>query len=133
MGENFVNGTIDRLFKNSAGEYEIVVYKTCPIDDVEHAANLLTGELEAPPSGEYTTEMELYAMLVFKLFPEQQSVTTTIFFTHSGSAYSSRYDIEQLTEIEQKCLENIEQILSGKFEKNTSHCPDCFYSYEFCS
>ncbi len=134
LGGHFVTGTIDRLFKNDAGEYEIVVYKTCHINDVEqpeveHAAGLFVEQ----------TVCLLHAMLVLKLFPAQQAVTTTIFFTHPGSArneverrsglsYSSRYDAAQLDEIEQKFLENIKQMSSGKFEKNTSHCPDCPYA-----
>ena len=116
LGEDFVTSTIDRMFKDDVGEYEIIEYKTCPINNVEHAASLLTGELNKLAS-EYIAEMELYAVCLLKLFPAQQAITTTIFFTHSGFAYSSRYDAEQLVEIEQKLLKNIKQISSGKFEK----------------
>lgn len=126
FGDHFVTATIDRLFKNDAGEHEVIIYKTAPIGDVEHAASLFGGESARP--NEYTIQMELDAMLVLKLFSEAQSVTTTIFFTHSGLAYSSRYDAEQLPEIERKLRQHIAQISSGKFEKNTNNCPDCPYA-----
>jgi len=127
LGENFVTGTIDRLFKNDAEAYEVIVYKTRPINNVEHAAGLVAqaGCLLARKQDACAT---FNAMLVLKLFPTQKSVTTTIFFTNSGSEYSLRYDSGQLPEIEQKFMEKIVQMLSDKFEKNMSHCNDCPYA-----
>ncbi|MCZ6680259.1 MAG: PD-(D/E)XK nuclease family protein, partial [Candidatus Poribacteria bacterium] len=117
IGSHVINGVADRLFKDSSGLWHLIDYKTDAIDWSELDERV---DYHRP-------QLELYALLIHRLFPKQPAIPVTIFFTHLATAYSMRLTLEALTEIEEKWIQRIEAIQEGRFEQNSQHCPLCPY------
>ena len=126
IGPHIVDGIADRLLKDSRGLWQIIIYETDRINQVGIGN----------PADYYKPQIELYALLIHRLHPEQQVIPVTIYFTDLATAYSVEITREELQDIEEAWLERIEAIqiaLSsdaigvGRFEKNTEHCPLCPY------
>ena len=117
IGEHIVNGITDRLVKGRDGLWQVIDYKTEAFD---------RSEIEAR-ANHHRSQLELYALLVHRLYPEQLTVPVTIFFSHLAEAYPMPYRVETLKEVEERWIERIEAIQGGMFEKNTEHCPRCPY------
>ena len=117
IGEHTVNGITDRLVKGHDGLWQVIDYKTEAIDQ---------SEIEAR-ANHHRSQLELYALLVYRLYPEQSTVPVTIFFSHLAEAYPMPYRVETLKAIEAEWIARIERIQGGMFEKNTEHCPRCPY------
>ena len=126
IGSHIVDGTVDRLFKDSRGLWQIIAYETDRVNQEE------IGD----PGDYYRSQIELYALLVHRLHPEQRVIPVTIYFTHLATPYSVEVTREELKDIERAWLERIEAIQTalnsdvigaGRFEKNREHCPLCPY------
>jgi ATP-dependent helicase/nuclease subunit A len=117
IGSHLINGIVDRLFKDSAGLWHLIDYKTDAIDRSELADSV----------ARYRPQIELYALLVHRLHPPQVVIPATIFFTHLAEPYSMELTGEALEEVEGAWLKRIEAIQVGTFEKNAEHCPMCPY------
>ena len=115
-----IHGVVDRLFKGSDGLWQIIDYETNQFD---------SSEIETWIDF-YRPKVELCALLVHRLYPEQQVIPATIFFTSIAEAHSMNLTADNLEQLEQQWIERIEVIQSGKFEKNTGHCPHCPYFVE---
>jgi ATP-dependent helicase/nuclease subunit A len=120
-----VAGAVDRMFKDAAGLWWIVDYKTDEIDK-----SLLANRIRR-----YQPQIELYALLVHRLYPEQPVIPATVYFTHLAEAYSMRMTQEALAAAERTWLERLKRIQAetrsglagGIIQKNTEHCPLCPY------
>ena len=117
LGSHVISGNVDRMFKDLSGWWHLVDYKTDVIDRSE-----IDGRVE-----HYRPQVELYALLVHRLYPAQRVIPVTIFFTHLAETYSMGWTAEELQGISQAWLERIKAIQEGNFGKNTVHCPLCPY------
>ena len=126
IGSHIIEGTADRLFKDSRGLWQIISYERERID----------WEEIADPADYYRSQIELYALLVHRLYPEQQVIPVTVYVTDPATAYTVEIMREELMDIESTWLEringrqeavNADAIGAGKFEKNRDHCPLCPY------
>ncbi len=126
IDSHIVEGTADRLFKDSRGLWQIISYETDRID----------WERIGDPADYYRSQIELYALLVHRLYPEQGVIPVTICSTDLATPYSVEITREKLADIERTWLERIEAmqvvlnadaIGTGGFEKNRDHCPSCPY------
>jgi ATP-dependent helicase/nuclease subunit A len=126
IDSHIVEGTADRLFKDSRGLWQIINYET----DRMNQAGL--DDL----ADYYRSQIELYALLTHRLYPEQQVIPVTIYSTNLASAYSVEVTREELQDIEGAWIERIEEIQLalnsdaigvGSFGKNREHCPLCPY------
>ena len=126
IGSHIVEGTADRLFKDSRGLWQIVNYERDRID----------WEEIADPVDYYRSQIELYALLIHRLYPEQQVIPVTVYVTDSATAHALEIMREELMDIESIWLEringmqeavNTDAIGAGRFEKNRDHCPLCPY------
>ncbi len=126
IGSHIVEGIADRFFKDSRGLWQIISYKTDRID----------WERIGDPADYYRSQIELYALLVHRLYPEQQVIPVTICSADLAASYWVEVTREKLAEIERTWLERIETmqvvlnadaIGVGSFEKNRDHCPLCPY------
>jgi ATP-dependent helicase/nuclease subunit A len=126
IGSHIVNGIADRLFRDSKGLWQIINYETDRIDWEDIGA----------PADYYRSQIELYALLVHRLYPEQQVIPVTVYSTDLASSYSVEVTREELIDIEGAWLERIktidaalssDAIEAGRFEKNLEHCPLCPY------
>ena len=126
IGPHIVEGTASRLFKNSMGVWQVISYETDGIDWEE------IGDL----ADHYRSQIELYALLVHRPYPEQQVIPLTIYSGDLASAHSVEVTKEELVDIERKWTERIQVIQGvlssdaigvGRFEKNRNHCSLCPY------
>ena len=126
IDSHIVEGTADRLFKDTKGLWQIINYERDRID-WEEIGN---------PTDYYRSQIELYALLVHRLYPEQRVIPVTVYVTDLATAYSMEITGEELVDIESTWLERIKAIQAalnsdaigaGRFEKNLGHCPVCPY------
>ena len=117
IGAHIVHGITDRLFKGSDGLWQIIDYKTDTIDPSEIETRV----------NHHRPQLELYALLAHRLYPEQPKIPATLFFSHLAEAYPIQYHVDTLTEIEANWITRIEEIQRGMLGKNTAHCPLCPY------
>ena len=123
---HIVDETVDRLFKDSRGLWQVIKYETDRID-WEGIDNLAIY---------YRPQIELYALLVHRLYPDQHVIPVTIYSTDLATAHSAEVTREELSDIERAWIERIETLGGalnfdaigvGRFEKNKEHCPLCPY------
>ena len=117
IGAHIVHGITDRLFKGDDGLWQIIDYKTDAIDPSEIEARV----------NHHRPQLELYALLAHRLYPEQPTVRVTLFFSHIAEAYPIQYRVDTLKEIEANWITRIEEMQRGLLGKNTAHCPLCPY------
>jgi len=100
LKDNFLTGTIDRMFKNKNGLWEVVDYKTNKIE---------SGQIEAT-SENYETQIEVYALLLSSVFPEQDNYKVTLYFSHPDGYSQESFTKNELIEVENKLLQSIKEI-----------------------
>lgn len=89
LGDDFFTGTLDRIFRNAAGEWEVADYKTNNVS----AANV-------PVAGEkYHMQMKAYALLMAQLFPQQSNYPVSLYFLMPERAYTITYSSTEIEEI----------------------------------
>ncbi len=109
---HIVDGRFDRLFKDETGNWQIINYKT------DAAQNLDTPD----------PEMELYSLLLHKLYPTQLTVTINTFFTEHARWEQMHFSTAQLQAVQEQWQEKILALQRGVYEKNLEHCCACPYA-----
>ncbi|MXY27870.1 hypothetical protein F4Y59_06905, partial [Candidatus Poribacteria bacterium] len=109
---HIIEGRLDRLFKDTIGQYQLIIYDTSEIHDLDA----------------HRPEMELYALLVHRRYPEQPTVTINLFFTKQGQGEQIHFSAAQLQEAQEQWEEKILELQSGIYEKNLEHCCSCPYA-----
>jgi len=100
LGDSFLTGTIDRMYKNSNDLWEVVDYKT---NKIESNQIELTAE-------KYKTQIEVYALLLSAIFPEQEKYDITLYFVQPDDKYRKSFTKKDLNEIESKLLSIVKEI-----------------------
>jgi ATP-dependent helicase/nuclease subunit A len=100
LAENFLTGTIDRMYKNKSGLWEVVDYKTNKVESKQIAA---TAE-------SYKTQIEVYALLLSSIFPEQENYAVTLYFIRPDDYYQKVFAKDELSEVENKLLQTINDL-----------------------
>ena len=109
---HIIEGRLDRLFKDKTGQYQLIIYDTT----------------EANSSDLYRPEMELYALLVHRRYPEQPRVTINLFFSEQGQGEQIHFSTAQLRKAQEHWEKRISKLQSGIYEKNLEHCCSCPYA-----
>jgi ATP-dependent helicase/nuclease subunit A len=126
FGEDFLTGTIDRLYKNPDGNWCIVDYKTDNIV-AESPVNGVNTDLRAES---YKGQIIFYALLVSRLY-KQKGVRACILFTALPDfPYWFNFTQTDINDFENKLSDILKEIKSGKLEKNTAMCSNCTYSVD---
>ncbi len=129
-GCHFLTGTVDRLMQHEDGSWHIIDYKT---DNVSFES--------LPQAAErYRPQMDLYAYLLSRMYPSQDSVTATlVFLRHPEHPVTFQYSQEKLRAYERTLeqmvaqIERIDERGSAELPKRTSHCPECeFFRRSHC-
>ncbi len=97
IGDDYLTGTLDRIFRNEDGFWEVVDYKTNRI-----SAAYVNGESER-----YKLQIQAYALLISKIYPGQEEYPVSLYFLHPDKLYTQRYTAENLNEIEREFTEII--------------------------
>ena len=112
LNGHIINGRFDRLFKDETGNWQVVNYKTKETQDLDASR----------------PEMELYSLLVHKLYPDQSTVTINFFFSEQGRCEQMHFSAAQLQEAQEQWQEKILALQRGIYEKNLKHCCSCPYA-----
>ena len=112
LGEHLLVGRLDRIFKDAAGQWQFIDYKT--------GAN--------SEAAIYRPQMELYAWLMHQHYPAQPEVAVNLFFTAQNRCETLRFSRDKLQELAARWQKTIANLQQGRYEKNHSHCPFCPYA-----
>jgi ATP-dependent helicase/nuclease subunit A len=120
FGEDFLTGTIDRLYKDSEGNWCIVDYKTDKIsaENIEQRAE------------SYRGQMLFYSLLVRRLFKQKEVRVCILFTTLPDSPYWFNFSETDIKDFENKLSNILKRIKSGELEKNKEMCLNCAYAVD---
>jgi RecB family exonuclease len=123
LGEDFITGTIDRLYRDADGTWTVLDYKT---DHVSAA--------EAPQRADvYWPQLSFYAVMVRRLF-EAPAVRVRILFTSLPDlVIERRLDGHSLRLAEEEIASVIGKIKAGEFPSSNSPCPGCPFPAGECA
>jgi len=100
LDRDFITGTLDRLFKNKDGLWEVVDYKT----------NRIASARVEETAEKYGTQMEVYAFLAGGLFPHQPEIPVSLYFTHADEKFSRNFNREEINRIKNSLQETVAEI-----------------------
>ncbi len=100
LGTDFFTGTLDRMFLNQNGHWEVLDYKT----------NHISGGQVEKTGQKYDMQMKAYALLLSALFPNQNTYPITLYFLHPGAAYQKNFSAKDIAAIETDFLELVSRI-----------------------
>jgi ATP-dependent helicase/nuclease subunit A len=120
FGEDFLTGTIDRLYKHSDGSWCIVDYKS---------DNVKASELKSRAEN-YKGQISFYTLLVSRLFGQNEVRACVLFTAHPDSTQWFHFKDKDIKEFEEKLYDIIQKIKTGKLEKNEAMCSNCTYAVD---
>lgn len=127
IDKQFVTGTIDRLVVLGNKTWSVIDYKT----------DRVTAESLEEHVDRYRRQMEMYAYLVRRLHPAQDSVDCTLLFLERpGAPQVFEFSAEQLDRFEGELLRvlgeiaRIEQEGFSLLPRTSPHCPRCGFFFE---
>lgn len=100
LAGDYFTGTLDRLYRNSEGLWEVADYKT---------NNIRAGQVQEA-GAKYDWQIKAYALLLSRLYPQQQVFPVTLYFLKPDSEYRKIFDLPQIEEIEAFLIETIAEI-----------------------
>ncbi len=122
FGEDFLTGTLDRVYRDKDGVWHVLDYKT---DAVSSSALQQKGAL-------YEPQLAFYALLVRKFFSAPE-VRTHLLFTHCvDEPVHFIYMQEHLERFERQLRESIAGIRRNEFPRPMMPCRDCPLAPEGC-
>ena len=104
VGQDYVSGALDRIYKNSEGLWEVVDYKT----------NRITAEEIEKESRRYQWQIHIYALMLSKLYPQQRMYPVRLYFLHPNHFWLHTYSMDDLKLVERD-LENITLQIKSDF------------------
>lgn len=117
FGEDYLTGTIDRLYKERDGRWCIVDYKT----DAVKPENL-TERAEY-----YRPQLALYALLIGKLFGQSSVHTSLVFTSHPDRPVHFDFDEPQIQSFEHTVQSVVSKIKASDFTRSETLCSVCTY------
>lgn len=122
LGDDYLTGTIDRVYQDQNGVWNVLDFKTDAIKGVV-------------PEGlmyEYSSQLKFYALLVHKFF-STSSVRASLLFTSSvDKPISEIYASPELELFEQEVSTIISKIKNGDFHSDQSPCAGCPFLPKGC-
>ncbi len=112
LNGHIIEGRLDRLFKDETGQYQLIIYNTSEICDLDT----------------HRPEIELYALLGHRRYPEQPTVIVNLFLTKHGQDKQIHFDAAQLQEAQERWAEKISALQREDYQKNLEHCCSCPYA-----
>ncbi len=89
LGRDYITGAFDRLQCDERGIWEVIDYKS---NNITEARLKKTAE-------SYDVQMEIYALLLGSLFPEQERFRVTLYFLKIDRSHTLEFDREGLDKI----------------------------------
>ena len=109
---HIISGKLDRLFKDQAGRWQIINYKTSEMQDLKC----------------WKPEMELYALLFHKVYPNESTVSINFYFTEQNEYEQVCFRSSDIQDVSEQWQEQITSLQHGIYTKNLNHCGCCPYA-----
>jgi ATP-dependent helicase/nuclease subunit A len=100
LEDDFITGTLDKIYQNEAEQWEVLDYKTNRIDRTQVQEVL----------DRYRIQIRTYALLLAHLYPQQQEYRVNFYFTHLDQHCPITFTREDLPQIEQDFIQIIREI-----------------------
>ncbi len=115
--KDYLTGTIDRLYKDSNGNWNIVDYKTDGVD----CAHLVSR------ADVYKPQLLFYTYLVNKLFQQKIIRGTLVFLRHPSNPMHYIFDEKHFVEFESTIRSVISKIRANDFIRSLEMCETCTF------
>jgi hypothetical protein len=115
LGDDFLSGTMDRVYRASDGVWHVLDYKTDRVD----------ARTVAERAEEYWPQLEFYALLVHLFFQSVPVVGELLFTAMPDRVLRRDFSAQGLAEARQEVATVISHIKSGKFPPKLTSCPRC--------
>lgn len=100
LGEDFFTGTLDRIFVNESGLWEVADYKT----------NAISADKTIATAGKYRMQFRSYALLLSRLYPDQQEFPVSFHFLNPDTRHQEVFHHSDIHDIEKEFLDIITKI-----------------------
>ena len=117
FGEDYLTGTIDRIYKNDHGLWCLIDYKT---------DNIPPESLESRAS-HHKPQLLFYALLIQRLYGQEPVPATLFFLRHPSSPYHFTFTSTTLADFQLEVAAVIQEIKEGNFSRNTTICSSCSF------
>jgi RecB family exonuclease len=123
FGDDFLTGTIDRLYRDGSGVWNILDYKTDSVTEDSVQEKTLA----------YESQLKFYALLVGKYFSVDEVQANLLFTSALDSPVQHRYSRRELRSFENELLSTLQKIHSGEFRREGRACNGCPFLPAGCS
>jgi len=100
LKNDFLTGTLDRIFKNGEDDWEVIDYKTNRINRMEVTST----------AQRYKMQMDVYAVLLAATFRRQGRYKINLYFTHPDEFFVHEYKGRDIIAIEDKLGKIIQEM-----------------------
>lgn len=117
LGNNFLTGTIDRLYVTADGQWHIIDYKTDRLSLRELASGAQI----------YEPQMAFYALLVSRYYRQPAVRTSLVFLRYPDRPFHHEFGAPELAQFERLIDGTISAIKRGDFSRPGGECSHCTY------
>ncbi len=117
FGDDFLTGTIDRLYKDGSGRWCIVDYKT----------DRVTAATISDKAASYKPQLAFYALLVKRLFGQESIPSSLVFLRLPDKPIHYAFSSRELDDFHKEVGRVIERIRARDYSQNPDVCPNCSF------
>ncbi len=120
FGEDYLTGTLDRLYKNQEGKWCILDYKTdnVTLNNIKNKAD------------RYYWQMAFYSFLVARFWEVDEIEATLVFTKYPDHPQIYKFRKDEIQNFETDIIQVVEKIKSNQFTRNEEMCEYCNYQKE---
>ena len=117
FGDDYLTGTLDRIYKDHEGKWNIVDFKTdgVPARDLGIRAAI------------YKPQVALYSLLVSQLYGQDAIRASIVFLSHPQKPIHYLFTKDEINEFETTVRDVVMKIKGRKFEREVLLCATCTY------
>jgi len=109
LGTYFLTGTLDKIYRNESGIWEILDYKT----------NKISKDQVQQTTERYQTQIEVYALLLSGVFLEQDQFPVNLYFSNVDEIYQKIFNKKDLESVKKNFTSIIEEIKQLYYQKSS--------------
>ena len=123
LGEDFLTGTLDRVYRDADGRWNVLDYKTDAISKINLKQKI----------DQYTPQVKFYALLVQKFFSAENVRAKLLFTAVLENPISLEFSRDEMLKFEAELASIIAKIRATKFATDGLPCSGCPFAPEGCS
>ncbi|MCG9128408.1 UvrD-helicase domain-containing protein [Candidatus Poribacteria bacterium] len=112
MSEHIISGKLDKLIQEKSGIWHGIIFIN---ESIENLSVL-------------TSEMELYSLLLYSHYPNEQEVKITLYSPSQSKYLQQSFTISDINKIQHQWINNISNLQKEEYLKNLEHCNYCPYA-----